>query len=63
MMMPIYPASHVQPVTRPVHPHGRRAFSVCHLVDEHGKEIQITEAMIMSACEALRRRCHLPQKS
>ncbi len=39
------------------------AFGVCHLVDDQGREIQITETMIMNACEALRRRCHLPNKS
>lgn len=47
----------------PTHRTSSSAFGVCHLVDEQGREIRITETMIMNACEALRRRCHLPNKS
>jgi|GEM_PF-2527704 hypothetical protein len=61
--MPHYPTSlTTQTTRRPAYP-ANRAFGVCNLVDEQGREIQITEHMIMNACEALRRRCHLPQKS
>ena len=61
--MPHYPTSlTTQTTRRPAYP-ANRAFGVCNLVDEQGREIQITEHMIMNACEALRRRCHLPHKA
>lgn len=48
-------------MTRPVFA-AASAFGVCNLLDEQGREIQITEAMILNACAALRRRCRLPKK-
>ncbi|MEY2862748.1 MAG: hypothetical protein RLY58_455 [Pseudomonadota bacterium] len=62
-MMPIYPVNHVQPNAQALRQQHHRALSVCHLVDDQGQEIQITETMIIKACEALRRRCHLPHKA
>jgi hypothetical protein len=35
----------------------QRAYGTCHLLDEQGREVQITEHMILSACQALRQRC------
>jgi hypothetical protein len=35
----------------------RAAYSVCNMVDDQGREIQITEAMILAACASLKQRC------
>ncbi len=34
-----------------------QAYSMCHLVDEQGREIKITEAMILNAFASLKKRC------
>lgn len=40
-----------------------RAYATCHLLDEQGREVQITEHMILSACQALRQRCRRPKQA
>ena len=40
----------------------QRAFTAAYLVDEQGREVQITEHMIQRACQALRQRCHRPKQ-
>lgn len=40
-------------------PSNALAFAV--LVDEHGREIAITEEMIQQACADLAKRCHFPE--
>lgn len=42
--------------------HMQRAYGVCHLLDEQGREVQITEHMILNACQALRQRCPRPKQ-
>ncbi|AXI03086.1 PA1571 family protein [Aquirhabdus parva] len=37
--------------------HMQAAYGVCHLVDEQGREIKITEAMILDAFASLKKRC------
>ena len=37
------------------------AYSVCNMVDDQGREIQITEAMIQQACEELDKRLVTPK--
>lgn len=34
-----------------------QAYGVCHLVDEQGREIAITETMILNAFASLKKRC------
>ncbi len=34
-----------------------QAYGVCHLVDEQGREIEITETMILNAFASLKKRC------
>jgi hypothetical protein len=34
-----------------------QAYSVCNLVDEQGREIKITETMILNAFASLKKRC------
>lgn len=60
-MMPTYSVSSSQMTTTHAQRPAQHAFSVCNLVDEQGREVRITEAMIMTACETLRRRCRLPK--
>jgi len=33
------------------------AYGVCNLIDEQGREVKITEAMILSAFASLKERC------
>lgn len=40
----------------------QQAFAASYLVDEHGREVQITEHMIQNACQALRQRCRRPKQ-
>ncbi|MEC7118473.1 MAG: hypothetical protein VXW65_01020 [Pseudomonadota bacterium] len=48
--------------TRSALQQAKRAYGVCNVVDEQGREVQITEHMIQTACQALRQRCHLPKQ-
>jgi hypothetical protein len=34
-----------------------QAYGVCHLVDDQGREIEITESMILNAFASLKKRC------
>jgi len=54
--MSSYPAQMSQSV-QPSMQQLQRAYAVCHLLDEQGREVQITEHMIQHACQALRQRC------
>lgn len=40
----------------------QHAFAASYLVDEQGREVQITEHMIQNACQVLRQRCHRPKQ-
>lgn len=48
--------------TQPAMQHVQHAYATCHLLDEQGREIQITEHMILNACQALRQRCRRPKQ-
>ena len=54
--MSSYPAQMNQSSTSPVQSM-QRAYATCHLLDEQDNEVQITERMILGACQALRQRC------
>jgi len=38
------------------------SYSTAYLVDEQGREVQITEHMIQRACQVLRQRCSHPKQ-
>ncbi len=48
--------------TQPAMQHVQHAYATYHLLDEQGREIQITEHMILNACQALRQRCRRPKQ-
>ncbi|MFA9202871.1 MAG: PA1571 family protein [Flavobacteriales bacterium] len=59
--MSSYPAQMSQSSTSPAQSM-QRAYATCHLLDEQGREVQITERMILGACQALRQRCRRPKQ-
>ncbi len=59
--MSSYPAQMSQSTQSTVQ-HMQRAYATCHLLDEQGREVQITEHMILNACRALRQRCRQPKQ-
>lgn len=59
--MSSYPAQMSQSIPNPVQ-RMQRAYATCHLLDEQGREVKITEHMILNACQALRQRCRRPKQ-